>query len=448
MDTAYGFDPAFPHIVRVPIAHAGSYAQPPPSPSLAVPPPTTVDASPAVPPPIVSVTGAVMAHENDRLWDVFHIERLRRWEALAAARAAGVVLRSWLDDRRWAKMFRNAALTSWIGELSPAAAALARECLGCLHWCLVILPSTRQGSAPPTGYTAAVEIIEPPADAPPGSRSARVTRVPHPRALLGARQGYFATVVNLAHRWANEKPLYRRSDKIELIEAAELECYHSIETWWPGNGCFSTWLFSRLDGVYTARLRALRKAPIPDALVTSLSTGERPDVYDQGDRSAAMSGPGEPPHWLASQESEPWSAVDDHADAQRVRWTARLVVGRARVILGVCDQHRAKLNAKKWQIREWSPRTAEGERAGVCPICEATAGTEPAESELMDFLRERRLIKIETRRRRRPDLGVAVREPLAADGVSTRGVPRPARAPGILIPGGLRAAKRRRGDLR
>lgn len=318
-------------------------------------------------------------------WSNYHNARLEIWETLAAMRAAGVEIRSWLANRRWADMYRNDALQEWIGALSPAARLLATECRGCLRWVL----------------------LGPDFDHPTTAIAAGISR-----SLVKLRFVFYRGVVDLAHRWVADRGKMKPSDRIDLVTEAEIECLHAIETWWPDHGRFSTWLYSRLQGTYTARLRELKKAPIPDLAVTLSGLNlARSDEAD-GDDAAAFAGAARP-----EVQTDPWDAAHAHMDSTRTIVRARASLGIETLSIQVCETH-LPLLTRKWRSHT---RVGKAARRHDCDLCAmVTRGEDPERRRMLEiggFLRIAGASK--PRRRRRVNavaaaaaLGVTVAEVL------------------------------------
>lgn len=271
-------------------------------------------------------------------WGRYHALRLAVWDELGALVERGAItVTSALADRRWSAMYRNAGMEHWIGQLTPAGRAVAETCLGVLEFVQVW-----QGG-PPVGVGRVTTGAMVRADGVVAALG-----LSSYGAMLGARDRYFRSVARLAHEWVWQRASLH-ADIMDSHQDAILETLAAVETYWPALGKFSTWLYSRLLGLYTNRLRHIRRTPAP-TLALTMQDVRRENWHDEGVHpgvnEAALYG-------AAAGAENPWPAGELELDAQRVVARATAELDGAPVVLELCRDHRAALVKGRWRKREY-----------------------------------------------------------------------------------------------
>lgn len=274
-------------------------------------------------------------------WGRYHVARLAVWDELGALVERGAItVTSALADRRWSAMYRNAGMEHWIGQLTPAGRVVAETCLGVLEF-VQVWP----GDGPPVGVgrvTTGAMLRQ--------DGSVVWLGLSSYGPMVGARDRYFRSVARLAHEWVWQ----RASLHVDIMDShqdAILETLAAVETYWPALGKFSTWLYSRFLGLYTNRLRHIRRTPTP-TLALTMQDVRRDDLEPGGGEltGGVLAGL---VHGAAAGAENPWPAGELELDAQRVVARATAELSGAPVVLELCRDHRAALVKGRWRKREY-----------------------------------------------------------------------------------------------
>lgn len=292
-------------------------------------------------------------------WERYHAARIAVWDEIGALVERGdLAVTSALEDRRWAAMYRNAGLSHWLDQLTPGGRRVAEQCLGVLAFVRVRLPDGAMVGAAGiiTGALVRRENVPATVDPHTGEQVAGYTReVQIPLGLQSygrmvcARDRYFRSVARLAHEWVWQRASLHGDAIMDSHQDAITETLAAVETYWPALGKFSTWLYSRLLGVYTNRLRQNKRAPVP---THALSV---PDIVNEDITNSP--GPGEVSHHtlvtqaMGAGAENPWPAAEVDLDAGRVVVRATGELEGQPVVLDVCKAHRAALVKGAWRRR-------------------------------------------------------------------------------------------------